>query len=62
MRLVLEKILQQYINIVFVPDCKNKNGDISDADDYGPVPLVTMTSELFEHYVFFAFHLLLPLI
>jgi len=36
------------MQIVIVPICKNKNGSISDARNYGPVSVVTIISKLFE--------------
>jgi len=36
---------------VIAPICKNRNGDISDAENYRPVSLATIISKLFEHYI-----------
>ena len=43
------KIRQECMQTVIVPICKNKNGNISDADNYRPGSLATIISKLFEH-------------
>ena len=45
------KIPQECMQTVVVPICKNKNGNISDAENYRPVSLATIISKLFEHYI-----------
>ena len=45
------KIPQECMQTVIVPICKNKNGNISDAENYRPVSLATIISKLFEHYI-----------
>jgi len=45
------KIPQECMKTVIVPNCKNKNGNVSDAGNYRPVSLATIISKLFEHYI-----------
>ena len=47
------KIRQECMQTIIVglPICKNKNGNISDAGNYRPVSLATITFKLYEHYI-----------
>jgi len=49
--LMHDKIPQECMQTVIVPICKNKNGNISDAENYRPGSLATIISKLFEHYM-----------
>ena len=44
--LMHRKIPQECMQTVIVPICKNKNGKISDAGNYRPVSLATITSQV----------------